>query len=122
MKNSLKKCNNTTNVLQQLNSTNYARIFCTLIRFEFHRFITTINFDAIKNFVSSFLVNEKSLFIQKKKNAYNLMIINEDSLKNNDEMIIEKIILLTMTFQQHHEEFILNVVRMINHDVVLKML
>ena len=48
------------------------------------------------------------------------MTIDEDSLKNNDEMIIEKIIFLTMTFQQHHEEFILNVVRMINHDIVLK--
>ena len=31
MKNSLKKCNNTTRALQQLNSTNYARIFCTFI-------------------------------------------------------------------------------------------
>ena len=49
------------------------------------------------------------------------MTIDEDSLKNNDEMIIEKIILLTMTFQQHHEEFTLNIVRMINHDIVLKM-
>ena len=50
------------------------------------------------------------------------MIINEDSLKSNDEMIIEKIIFLTITFQQHHEEFILNIVRMINHDIVLRML
>ena len=58
-----------------------------------------INFDAIRNFVSSFLVNKKDLFTQKKKNAYNLMIINENSLKSNDEMIIEEIIPLTMTFQ-----------------------
>ena len=49
------------------------------------------------------------------------MIINKNSLKGNDEMIIEKIIPLTMTFQQHHEEFILNIVRMINHDIVLRM-
>ena len=49
------------------------------------------------------------------------MIINENSLKNNDEMIIEEIISLTMTFQQHHEELTLNVVRMINHDIVLRM-
>ena len=121
MKNSLKKCNNTTKVLQQLNSTNYARTFCTFIRFEFHRFTTMINFDATRNFVSSFLVNKKDLLTQKKKNAYNLMTINENSLKGNDEIIIEKIISLTMTFQQHHEEFTLNVVRMINHDIVLRM-
>ena len=49
------------------------------------------------------------------------MIINEDSLKNNNEMIIEEIMPLTITFQQHHEEFTLNIVRMINHDIVLKM-
>ena len=80
-----------------------------------------INFDATRNFVSSFLVNKKDLLTQKKKNAYNLMTINENSLKGNDEIIIEKIISLTMTFQQHHEEFTLNIVRMINHDIVLGM-
>ena len=122
MKGSLSKCNNTTKALQQLNSTSYARIFCTFIRFEFHRLTTMINFDATRNFVSSSLVNRKNLFTQKKKDVYNLMIINENSLKNNDEMIIEEIIFLTMTFQQHHEEFTLNIVRMINHDIVLGML
>ena len=80
-----------------------------------------INFDATKNFVSSSLVNKKGLPIQKKKDAYSLMTIDGNSLKDNDEMIIEEIIPLTMTFQQHHEELILNVVRMINHDVVLRM-
>ena len=81
-----------------------------------------INFDATRNFVSSSLVNKKGLFTQKKKDAYNLMIINKDPLKNNDEIIIEKIIFLTITFQQHYEKFTLNVVRMINHDIVLRML
>ena len=117
----MKKCNNTIKVLQQLNLTNYARIFCTFIRFEFHRFTTMINFDATRNFVSSSLMDRKGLPTQKKKDAYNLVTINGDSLKSNDEMIIEEIIPLTMTLQQHHEELTLNVVRMINHDVVLKM-
>ena len=121
MKNSLQECNNIEKALQQINSINYARIFCTLIRFEFHRFTTMINFDATRNFVSSSLVNKKGLPTQKKKNAYNLVTIDEDPLKGNDEMIIEEIIPLTMTFQQHHEEFTLNIVRMINHDVVLGM-
>ena len=121
MKDSLKECNNTTRVLQQINSTNYARTFCTPIRLKFHQFTTMINFDATKNFVSSFLVNKKDLLTQKKKNAYSLVTIDGDPLKGNDEMIIEEIIPLTMTFQQHHEEFTLNVVRMINHDIVLGM-
>ena len=121
MKGSLKKYNNTTKVLQQLNSTSYARTFCTLIRLRSHRLTTMINFDATKNFVSSSLVNRKSLLTQKKKDAYNLMTIDGDPLKGNDEMITKEIILLTMTFQQHHKEFTLNIVRMINHDIVLKM-
>ena len=49
------------------------------------------------------------------------MTINGNPLKGNDEIIIKEIILLTMTFQQHHEEFTLNIVRMINHDIVLRM-
>ena len=81
-----------------------------------------INFDATRNFVSSFFVNKKDLLTQKKKNAYNLMTIDEDPLKSNDEMIIEEIIPLMMTFQQHHKELTLNIVRMINHDIVLGML
>ena len=121
MKGSLQECNNIKRVLQQLNSTSYARIFCTSIRLESHRLTTMINFNATRNFVSSFLVDKKGLPTQKKKDAYNLMTIDEDSLKDNDEMIIEEIISLTMTFQQHHEELTLNVVRMINHDIVLKM-
>ena len=121
MKGSLKECNNTTKALQQLNSTSYTRTFCTLIRFKFHRFTTMIDFDATRNFVSSSLVDRKSLLTQKKKDAYNLVTIDEDPLKGNDEMIIEEIIPLTMTFQQHHEELTLNIVRMINHDIVLGM-
>ena len=104
-----------------MNSTSYARTFCTLIRLRSHRLTTMINFDATRNFVSSSLVDRKGLFTQKKKDAYNLVTIDGDPLKGNDEMIIEEIIPLTMTFQQHHEELTLNVVRMINHDIVLEM-
>ena len=71
--------------------------------------------------MSSSFVNKKDLSTQKKKNAYSLMTINKDPLKGNDEMIIEEIIPLTMTIQQHHEELTLNIVRMINHDIVLRM-
>ena len=121
MKGPLRECNNIERALQQLNSTSYARIFCTLIRLESHRFTTMIDFDATRNFVSSSLVDRKDLFTQKKKDAYSLMAINEDSLKSNDEMITKEIIPLTMTFQQHHEELTLNIVRMTNHDIVLGM-
>ena len=121
MKDSLKECNNTTRALQQINSTSYARIFCTPIRLRFHRLTTMINFDAIKNFVSSSLVDRKGLPTQKKKDVYSLVTIDGDPLKDNDEMIIEEIIPLTMTLQQHHEELTLDIVRMASHDIVLGM-
>ena len=89
---------------------------------RFHRLIAMIDFDATRNFVSSSLVDKKGLLIQKKKNAYNLVVIDGDPLKSNDEMIIEEIIPLTIAFQQHHEELTLDIVRMINHNVVLGML
>ena len=121
MKNSSKKCNITIKALQQLNSTSYARIFCTFIQFELHRLTTMMNFDATRNFVSSFFVNKKKLLIRKKIDAYNLMTINGDPLKDNNEIITKEITLLKMTFQQHYEELVLNVVDMINHDIVLRM-
>ena len=49
------------------------------------------------------------------------MIISENLLKGNKEIIIKEIMSLTITFQQHHEKFTLNIVRMINHDIVLEM-
>ena len=121
MKGPLQECNNIERALQQINSTNYARTFCTPIRLKSHRLTTMINFNATGNFVSSSLVDRKGLPTQKKKDAYSLVTINGDPLKSNDEMIIEEIIPLTMTFQQHHEELTLNIVRMISHDVVLGM-
>ena len=121
MKGPLQECNNIEKALQQINSINYARTFCTSIRLKSHRFTTMINFDATRNFVSSSLVNKKDLSTRKKKDAYSLMTIDGDPLKGNDEMIIEEIISLTMTFQQHHEELTLNIVRMTSHDIVLGM-
>jgi len=39
-----------------------------------------INFNAINNFIIKALVKRKEYFIRKKLDAYNLVIINENSL------------------------------------------
>jgi len=39
-----------------------------------------INFDAINNFITRALIKRKKYFIRRKSNAYNLVIINENSL------------------------------------------
>lgn len=45
-----------------------------------------IDFNVIKNFVLS-LINKQELFIRKKQNIYNLMIINETFLNENNRII-----------------------------------
>jgi hypothetical protein len=39
-----------------------------------------INFDAIDNFITRALIKREKYFIRRKSNAYNLVIINENSL------------------------------------------
>jgi len=46
-----------------------------------------INSNAIDNFITRALVKRKEYFIQKKLNAYNLVIVNENSLRARNERI-----------------------------------
>ncbi len=46
-----------------------------------------IDFDAIDNFIIKALVKRKEYFIQKKSNAYNLVIVNENSLLVENERV-----------------------------------
>ena len=62
-----------------------------------------------------------NFFIRKKNDVYNLIIIDKNSLFNKNERVNTKIISLSTIIRQHHEKFIFNIVRMITHDVVLKM-
>ena len=67
-------------------------------------------------------VDEKKKFIfRKKRQSYDLTIVNRNSLSNKNEKMNEKIISLLTKIQQHHEKFIFDVVEMIIHDIILKM-
>ena len=116
---SRKKCNMI--VYKQLNLINTTSIFQTSINVNEHRFTTMIDSNATENFMSQNFIERKRLFTRKKNDSYDLIIIDENSLSNENEKMNTKIKSLSIAIQRHHEELIFDIVRMITHDVVLKM-
>jgi len=55
-----------------------------------------IDFDAIDNFMTRALIERKEYFIRKKSNAYNLIIVNENSLFARNERMSKKTKLLSI--------------------------
>jgi len=56
-----------------------------------------INFNAINNFMIKALIERKEYFIRKKFNAYNLIIVNENSLFARNEKVNKETKLLSIT-------------------------
>ena len=108
-------------VQKQINSINTTSTFQTSINVNEHRFTTMIDSNATENFMSQNFIERKRLFTRKKNDSYDLIIIDENSLFNENEKMNTKIKSLSITIQRHHEELIFDIVRMITHDVVLKM-
>jgi hypothetical protein len=55
-----------------------------------------INFNAIDNFITKALVERKEYFIWKKFNAYNLVIVDKNSLLDKNEKVNKKTKLLSI--------------------------
>ncbi len=55
-----------------------------------------INSNAISNFMTKALVKRKKYFIRKKSNAYNLVIVDENSLFDKNERVNKKTKLLSI--------------------------
>ncbi len=55
-----------------------------------------INFDAIYNFITRALVKKKEYFIRKKLNAYNLMIVDKNSLLARNKKVNKETKLLSI--------------------------
>jgi len=55
-----------------------------------------INFNATSNFIIKALVKRKKYFIRKKSNAYNLVIVNENSLFARNEKVNRETKLLSI--------------------------
>ena len=79
-----------------------------------------INSKITNNFISQRLIDKYETITKLKKNSYNLMIINENSLSNDDKQIWHKIASVTLIMNKYKKQLFLNVIWMINHDIVLE--
>ena len=108
-------------VHKKLNSIITIFTFQTLININEYRFTTMIESNATKKFYVIKFDKKKTFIYSLKKNVYNLIIINENSLFNENEKMNTKTKSLSITIQQHHEKLIFDIVQMITYDVILKM-
>jgi len=75
---------------QQLNLTAHARCFITSVKINDCRFIAMIDSDATDNFMVRALVKKKEYSTQKKPDVYNLVIVDENSLLDENERVNKK--------------------------------
>ena len=116
---SKKECNMIAQ--KQINSVSTTSTFQTSINVNEHRLTAIIDSNATKNFMSQDLIERKRLSTRKKDDSYDLIIIDENSLLSENERVNTETKSLSIATQQHHEKLIFDIVRMITHDVVLKM-
>jgi hypothetical protein len=72
---------------QQLNSIAHARCFITPIKINDRRLTTMVDSGAIGNFMARALVERKEYSTRKKLDAYNLVIVDENPLLNENERV-----------------------------------
>ena len=106
---------------QQLNLIAYARCFITSIKINDCRLIAMIDSSAIDNFMTKALVEREEYFTRKKSNAYNLVVVDGNSLLDENEKVNKETKSLLIAIQQHHEKLIFNIVEISTHDIVLEM-
>jgi len=72
---------------QQLNLIAHARCFTTLVKVNGRRFIAMVDSGAIDNFMAKALIEKKGYPTQKKPDAYNLVIVDGNSLLDGNERV-----------------------------------
>ena len=101
-------------------SVNYARSLKKYVLINDKRAFVMIDSKISKNFISQQLIDKLKTTTRLKKNPYNLMIINGSSLSSDNERIRRKTASVTLVMSNHKKQLFLNIVRMISHDIVLK--
>jgi predicted aspartyl protease len=81
---------------QQLNSIAHARCFITSIKVNDRRLTAMIDFGAIDNFMAKALVKREGYSTRKKLDAYNLVIVDGNSLIARNERVNKKTKLLSI--------------------------
>jgi predicted aspartyl protease len=72
---------------QQLNLTAHARCFITSVKINDRRFTAMVDSGATSNFMVRALVKKEDYSTQKKPDAYNLIIVDENSLPDRNEKV-----------------------------------
>jgi len=72
---------------QQLNLIAHARCFTTSIKINGCRFIAMVDSGATGNFMVKALVEKEGYSTQKKPNAYNLVVVDGNSLLDGNERV-----------------------------------
>ena len=80
-----------------------------------------IDSDTIEIFMFRKLTDSKEFATQKKNNSYNLIVVDENLLSDENERVMKETRSLSVAIQHHHEKIIFNIVQMITHDIVLEM-
>ena len=102
---------------KQIKSTNNTTLFQIDIMINESRHNAMIDFEFENNYVSTVLARRKRFFIQlKNKNVFEAFVIEEKFVN----IMNQEIISLSVAIQQHHEELIFHLIKMIIHEIVLK--
>ena len=80
-----------------------------------------INSDTTEIFMFKKLTDSKEFTIQKKNDSYDLIIVDENSLSDENERVIEETRSLLIAIQHHHEKITFDIIQMITHNIVLEM-
>ncbi len=72
---------------QQINLTAHARCFTTSVKINGRRFTAMVDSDATGNFMARALIKKKDYSTQKKPDAYNLVIVDENPLLDENERV-----------------------------------
>ncbi len=78
-----------------------------------------IDSDCMKNYMFSKFARKAQIFMQKKKESYNLQNFNETFMKYNNELIDQKIQLIHLRLEHHWEKLRLDVTKQSDSNIVL---
>lgn len=92
-----------------------------LININNYQIIVIVNLSVIKNFILTFLANEREFFIWIKKDAYDLKVINRNLLLIKNKKMNQITKLLLVETPQYYEKIIFNILLMAKYNIILRM-
>jgi len=78
-----------------------------------------IDNDCTRNYIFSEFARKVQIFMQKKKESYNLQNFNETLMKYNNKLIDQETWLIHLKLEQHWKKLCLNVMKQSESDIVL---